>query len=273
MASTKAIISASYSKSLKKFYTSSRVAEKKRENMFKYLNNSVYELRKKATEIADTYNIALTDADDEKIEKTYNKFKDFFKQLEATRLLLSDLQSNKLLTFQEMNYYRAKLDELENKITTLFNFDANRDVANDVYTKYSKALKTYYTDLEKKKKKLESLIKEKNEELKKAEGNGNRLEVLELQKTIEKLKTDLKNLKKDWEEAKVLVEEYNRNKGILQKKLAESTRTVHKARYEGKRDAVETYRKWKEEQAEKMKEKAGEEVTNYITSFMYQFRS
>lgn len=141
------IISASYSKSLKKFYTTSKQAERRRKKLIKYLDNSITELRKKATELAESkYSIA---SDNEEAKRNFQeKLKTFFKQIHFTKILLSENVKQGLLKKDEAESYLKKFDELEKRTYTLFKMDAIRDSANEVTTDYENYLKYRFMDKE-----------------------------------------------------------------------------------------------------------------------------
>ena len=173
----KAIVSASYSKSLKKFYITSKKAERKRKKLLKYLNNSIVELRQKAVELAESKYSLATDSEDAK-KNFKEKLNEYFKQIHFTKLLLKEKARNGLISEYEAGKYYKKFDELEKRAHTLFRIDALRDSATDAVNTYEKYLRYRFMD-------KDTVIKRLKERLASEEDPEKKKKILKKIKEIE----------------------------------------------------------------------------------------
>ncbi|AIU69457.1 hypothetical protein TEU_03340 [Thermococcus eurythermalis] len=241
------IISASYSKSLKKFYTTSKQAERRRKKLIKYLDNSVTELRKKATELAESkYSIA---SENEEARKNFQeKLKTFFKQIQFTKILLSENIKQGLLNKDEAEKYMKKFDELEKRTYTLFKMDAIRDSANSVTTDYEKYLKYRFMD-------KDAVIKRLQERANSEKDPKKR----------EKLLKKIKEIEKESKKADVVLKRYEEGLSNYMRDIMKHHKMVDDIYHKAKEEASEQYNELKKKAK---KSKSQKSITEGLKSLI-----
>lgn len=156
------IISASYSKNLKKFASTTKEVESRKVKIMKYLNSSIVDLRQKAVDLADSKYSLFSDNKDA-VEKYENKVKNFFTQIMLAKKLVNENRKVGILDNETASKYMNTLDELESRTLRLFEIDAIRDRADTDFNKYSMYLKYRFGNVDSTIKRLEEqLAKEKD---------------------------------------------------------------------------------------------------------------